>query len=410
MCFGQTNFDIADSAFSSHGNFIIYLGTILFDSFTLLNVEIENCLQISGIVHDLRDAKFPIDSAAEEAGKVVRELILKEIPTSDCINDLELEPIQLAALRLNITTPSALSKERMSIQRLLGKVPDHMVQKRCILKYFFHLLKKYGEIIGQNLNDSTLVRHDESSYQSFDFGTPEPPEEFKCPISMRLMYEPIIIASGKTFERFWIEKWFNEGNETCPITHMKLDHLSLTPNFAMKALISKWSSEHGITIPDPSLEPHLDSFESVKSSHSSSIVSIGSSLKDLHLQVSSVSLSSLGSSHDSEITEEKSDDCFSYRLTQMNAEPQRPHQSVDCYGKILDFLSTLAAVSWGSQCRTVENVINQLQDKNGTCHSTNCNGCIKPLIKFLKDALQLRDIKAQRDAAKLLLAILSENR
>ena len=134
MCFGQTNFDIADSAFSSHGNFIIYLGTILFDSFTLLNVEIENCLQISGIVHDLRDAKFPIDSAAEEAGKVVRELILKEIPTSDCINDLELEPIQLAALRLNITTPSALSKERMSIQRLLGKVPDHMVQKRCILK------------------------------------------------------------------------------------------------------------------------------------------------------------------------------------------------------------------------------------------------------------------------------------
>ncbi|KAK4549599.1 hypothetical protein RGQ29_032740 [Quercus rubra] len=155
--------------------------------------------KISGIVHDLRDAKFPIDSAAEEAGKVVRELILKEIPTSDCINDLELEPIQLAALRLNITTPSALSKERMSIQRLLGKVPDHMVQKRCILKYFFHLLKKYGEIIGQNLNGSTLVRHDESSYQSFDFGTPEPPEEFKCPISMRLMYEPIIIASGKTF-------------------------------------------------------------------------------------------------------------------------------------------------------------------------------------------------------------------
>ncbi|KAM3758489.1 hypothetical protein ACB098_01G048000 [Castanea mollissima] len=366
--------------------------------------------KISGIVRDLRDAKFPIDSAAEEAGKVVRELLLKEIPTSNCINDLELEPIQLAALRLNITTPSALSKEKMSIQRLLDKVPDHMVQKRNILRYFFHLLKKYREIIGQNLNGSTLLQHDESSYQSIDSGTPEPPEEFKCPISMRLMYEPIIIASGKTFERFWIEKWFNEGNKTCPITHMKLDHLSLTPNIAMKALISKWSSEHGITIPDPSLEPHLDSFESMKSSHSSSIVSIGSSLKDLHLQVSSVSLHSLGSSHGSEIIEEKSDDCFSYRLTQINAEPQRPHQYVDCYGKILDFLSTLAAVSWGSQCRTVENVKNQLQDNNSTYHSTNCNGCIKPLIKFLKDALKYRDIKAQRDSADLLLAILSGNR
>ena len=326
------------------------------------------------------------------------------------MNDLELEAVQLAALKLNITTPLALSKEKISIKKLHNKLPDKNPKKK-VLRYLLYLLRKYdGKIIERDLNDSTPVQHAESPYQSIDSGTLEPPVEFKCPISMRLMYDPIIIASGKTFERFWIQKWFNEGNETCPITHMKLDHLSLIPNSAMKGLILKWSSEHGINIPDPSLEPRLASLDSMKSSCSSSILSLGSSMNDLRLQVSSVSLYSSGSNHGSEISEEKSDDNFNYRLTQMNAEPQRFHPSVDYYGKILDFLSTLAAVSWGSQCKTVEDLKNQLQDNNQACHSTTCNGCIKPLIKFLKDALKLREIKAQRDAAELLLVILNENR
>lgn len=339
---------------------------------------------------------------------------------------LELEAIQLAALKLKITSPSAVLMEKRSIRRLLDTVSGKDPRKEKILKFLLYLLRKYGEIIGQGWNVSTLVQHDKSSYQSIepeqhaenaldetradDSGTPEHPEEFKCPISMRLMYDPVIIASGKTFERFWIEKWFNEGNKTCPITHMKLDNLYLTPNSAMKGLISKWSFELGLTIPDPCLEAHFASLSSLKSQSSNSISSFGSSMNHLCLQSSSVSLRSSVTNYGSEMSDDKSDESFRYRLSQMNAEPQGFHHSADCYDNTLASLSRLSALSWGSQCKTVGDVKDQLQDNNQASRNAISNSCVKPLIKFLKDAQESSDVKAQRDGAEVLLAILNENR
>ncbi|KAE8100253.1 hypothetical protein FH972_018169 [Carpinus fangiana] len=380
--------------------------------------------KISGIIHDLRSAKFPLESAEEEAGKVVLALLRQDISESRSV--LELEAIQLAALKLKITSPAAVLLEKRSIRRLLDTVSGKDPIKEKILKFLFYLLSKYGEIIGQGWNVSTVVQHDKSSYQSIepeqhaenaldetranDSGAPELPAEFKCPISMRLMYDPVIIASGKTFERFWIEKWFNEGNKTCPVTHMKLDNLYLTPNSAMKGLISKWSSELGLTIPDPCLEAHFASLSSLKSQSSNSIASFGSSMNQLCLQISSVSLCSSVTNYGSEMSDDKSDESFGHRPSQMNAESQGFHHSADCYDNMLASLSRLSSLSWGSQCKTVGDVKDQLQDNNQACRNAISISCIKPLIKFLKDAQESSDVKAQRDGAEVLLAILNENR
>jgi hypothetical protein len=35
-----------------------------------------------------------------------------------------------------------------------------------------------------------------------------PPEELRCPISLQLMSDPVIVSSGQTYERVCIEKWF----------------------------------------------------------------------------------------------------------------------------------------------------------------------------------------------------------
>lgn len=336
---------------------------------------------------------------------------------SNSVNNLELEAIRLAALKLKITSPSAVLTEKRSIRKLLDNVSGKHPIKEKILKYLLYLLRKYGEIIGQGWKSSYQSiepeQHAENALDETrvdDSGTPEPPEEFKCPISMRLMYDPVIIASGKTFERFWIEKWFNEGNKTCPITHMKLDNLYSTPNSAMKGLISKWSSELGVTILDPCLEAQLTSLSSQKSQSSDSIASFGSSVNNLCLQTSNVSLRSSVTNYGSEMSDDKSDESFSYRLSQMNAEPQRFQGSADCYGNMLASLSRLSALSWGSQCKTVRDVKNELQDNNLACHNEISNSCIKSLIKFLKDAHESSDVKAQRDGAEVLLAILNENR
>jgi hypothetical protein len=77
-----------------------------------------------------------------------------------------------------------------------------------------------------------------------------PPEELRCPISLQLMYDPVIISSGQTYERVCIEKWFNDGHSTCPKTQQQLAHLSLTPNYCVKALIASWCEQNDFPVPD----------------------------------------------------------------------------------------------------------------------------------------------------------------
>ncbi|KAG7943987.1 hypothetical protein I3843_15G074100 [Carya illinoinensis] len=362
--------------------------------------------KISGIAHDLKRAKFPLEPSEEEAGKVILGLLRQAIPVSNSVNDLELEAVQLAALTLKLTSPSAVLIEKRSIKRLHDKATDEDPKKK-ILKWFFYLLRKYGKTIGRYQDDDSHMQCDET--RANDFGTPEPPQEFKCPISMQVMHDPMIIASGKTFERFWIEQWFNEGNQTCPITHMELDNLLMTPNSILKELISVWSSQQGITIPDPYLEPNISSIFSLDSSFSSSIASFPSSVNNLNIQISAVSMRSSETDDVSEFLDDFSERRLSSRHGQKNAVSEKLNHSTESYGNMLASLSRLAAHSWGSQCKTVRDVNKTLQENKHACHTSISNSCVEPLIKFLKDAHELNDVKEQKNGAEVLLAILRNN-
>ncbi|KAK6122192.1 hypothetical protein DH2020_044071 [Rehmannia glutinosa] len=76
------------------------------------------------------------------------------------------------------------------------------------------------------------------------------PEEFKCPLSKELMRDPVIIASGQTFDRPFIQKWLKSGNRTCPQTQQVLSHTILTPNHLIREMIAQWCKNHGIKLPD----------------------------------------------------------------------------------------------------------------------------------------------------------------
>ncbi|XP_051143062.1 U-box domain-containing protein 9 [Andrographis paniculata] len=76
------------------------------------------------------------------------------------------------------------------------------------------------------------------------------PEEFKCPLSKQLMRDPVIIASGKTFDRPFIQKWLKAGNRTCPETQQVISHTILTPNHLIREMISQWCKNHGIKLPE----------------------------------------------------------------------------------------------------------------------------------------------------------------
>ncbi|KMS96587.1 hypothetical protein BVRB_8g201570 [Beta vulgaris subsp. vulgaris] len=68
------------------------------------------------------------------------------------------------------------------------------------------------------------------------------PEYFKCPISLEIMSDPVILSSGHTFDRTSILKWLDSGHRTCPITKLPLpDPPSLIPNHALRSLISNYA-------------------------------------------------------------------------------------------------------------------------------------------------------------------------
>ncbi|CAL1372564.1 unnamed protein product [Linum trigynum] len=71
---------------------------------------------------------------------------------------------------------------------------------------------------------------------------PQFPDDFKCPISLEVMSDPVILPSGHTFDRSSIQRWLDSGHRTCPITNLPLpDHPSLIPNHALRSLISNYA-------------------------------------------------------------------------------------------------------------------------------------------------------------------------
>ncbi|KAJ3675754.1 hypothetical protein LUZ60_004796 [Juncus effusus] len=77
------------------------------------------------------------------------------------------------------------------------------------------------------------------------------PEHFLCPISNEIMRDPVVLSTGETYDRPFIQDWLNSGNRTCPKTQQVLSNLSLTPNHLVKTLISDWCSKNNLSLSCP---------------------------------------------------------------------------------------------------------------------------------------------------------------
>lgn len=95
-----------------------------------------------------------------------------------------------------------------------------------------------------------LEKHVEEKQMHSINGVPIP-ADFCCPLSLELMSDPVIVASGQTYERVFIRKWLDLGYNVCPKTRQTLGHSNLIPNYTVKQLIENWSEIHGVVLPDP---------------------------------------------------------------------------------------------------------------------------------------------------------------
>ncbi|XP_076910202.1 U-box domain-containing protein 11-like [Bidens hawaiensis] len=76
------------------------------------------------------------------------------------------------------------------------------------------------------------------------------PADFLCPISLELMRDPVIVSTGQTYERSYIQRWIDCGNTTCPKTQQKLQNITLTPNYVLRSLITQWCINNNMEQPN----------------------------------------------------------------------------------------------------------------------------------------------------------------
>jgi len=63
------------------------------------------------------------------------------------------------------------------------------------------------------------------------------PNEFLCPITRRIMVDPVTTSGGHTYEWSAISRWFREGKNRDPATGLGLNNNILYPNHALRSAI-----------------------------------------------------------------------------------------------------------------------------------------------------------------------------
>ncbi|GAB2298769.1 hypothetical protein Dimus_032847 [Dionaea muscipula] len=118
------------------------------------------------------------------------------------------------------------------------------------------------------------------------------PNDFRCPISLEVMSDPVILSSGHTFDRSSIQRWLDSGHRTCPITKLPLPEPPfLIPNHTLRSLISSYSRLSPPPPPPDSAaahypyynhhRPQVPDFQALISSLSSPDSSLASKLESL---------------------------------------------------------------------------------------------------------------------------------
>ncbi|GAB2300767.1 hypothetical protein Dimus_034803 [Dionaea muscipula] len=85
------------------------------------------------------------------------------------------------------------------------------------------------------------------------------PADFRCPITLDLMRDPVTVATGQTYDRSSIDLWIESGQRTCPKTGQTLAHTNLIPNLALKCLIGRWCRRQRLPYPAGEARPGLNS-------------------------------------------------------------------------------------------------------------------------------------------------------
>ncbi|XP_010253199.1 PREDICTED: U-box domain-containing protein 13-like [Nelumbo nucifera] len=203
-------------------------------SFDKLDISDEVKEQVELVIAQFKRAKGRVDAPDVELYEDLLSVYNKN-------SDADTDPAALKRLtdKLQLVSIADLKQESLALHEMVvasGGDPGESIEKMSmLLKKIKDFVQTQNPDMGAPANEKTEI--------------PVIPEDFRCPISLELMKDPVIVSTGQTYERACIEKWLEAGHVTCPKTQQKLSSTALTPNYVLRSLIAQWCEANGMEPP-----------------------------------------------------------------------------------------------------------------------------------------------------------------
>ncbi|KAL3620630.1 U-box domain-containing protein 13 [Castilleja foliolosa] len=221
-------------------------------SFEKLDISDEVKEQVELVLAQFRRAKGRVDAPDAE---LYEDLLCLYNKNTDAAEDAD--ALRRLVDKLQLGGITDLTRESLALHEMVAETggdPEENIEKMSML---LKKVKDYVQTVNPNIESTAVEKSSPTSSSqkttltegNQNSGNLVIPDDFRCPISLELMKDPVIVSTGQTYERSCIEKWLKAGHTTCPKTQQALTSTSLTPNYVLRSLIAQWCEAHGIEAP-----------------------------------------------------------------------------------------------------------------------------------------------------------------
>jgi hypothetical protein len=102
---------------------------------------------------------------------------------------------------------------------------------------------RHSDVTSNPSRQGSGAGFDAQSAQSFTSSfvpPPDVPEMFLCPISNKILVDPVVAGDGFTYDRHSITQWFDNGHNDSPVTRKELRSRATLPNLWVKSAVTEW--------------------------------------------------------------------------------------------------------------------------------------------------------------------------
>ncbi|KAF8397496.1 hypothetical protein HHK36_016413 [Tetracentron sinense] len=213
-----------------------------------LDISDEVKEQVELVLAQFRRAKGRVDAPDVELYEDLLNIYNK---SSDADKDSAI--LRRLAEKLKLMGIADLKQESVALHELVvaSGDPEESIEKMSmLLKKIKDFVQTENPDMGASASEKCLPSSCSSQASTEqNLKSPVIPDDFRCPISLELMRDPVIVSTGQTYERVCIEKWLEAGHGTCPKTQQTLSSTAITPNYVLRSLIAQWCEANGMEPP-----------------------------------------------------------------------------------------------------------------------------------------------------------------